>query len=46
MRIDLLVLGSRELSGFIGVALDLVNSYFITMSSRSGFPEDFAMRSK
>ena len=46
MRIDLLVLGSREPSGFISVALELVNSCFPTMSSRSSFLEDFAMRSK
>ena len=42
MRIDLLVLGSRELSGVISVVLKLANSCFPTMSSRLSFLEDFA----
>ena len=46
MRIDLLVFGSREPSGFISVALELANSCFPTMSSRLSFLEDFEMRSK
>ena len=46
MRINLLVLGSKEPSGFIGVALELVNSCFPTCLPDQVFPENFATRSK
>ena len=41
----LLVVGNRELSGFISMALELANSFFPT-SSRSISLEEFATRSK
>ena len=42
----MLVVGNRELSGFISMALELISSCFPTTSSRSISLEDFAIGSK